>query len=205
MNDETITNNPDKEPDIGVDLPEQDNIEEVSVTVANVQDLQFADLLKLQQQLVNDFEIKLKYDAAKQEQIDKLYSENQEYKEGILEKFRRQFILAVIEQVDESDKSIRFFDEQEYSEDNYRKLLVIFGEIADDFRNMLFERFGIVSYRCEPLSSFDVNRQRPLRTTPTDDESLHRQVKQSLKPGYEQVEGGVILRHEMVDVYTKNN
>ncbi|MDR1383486.1 MAG: hypothetical protein LBJ67_06540 [Planctomycetaceae bacterium] len=51
----------------------------------------------LLRQLANDFENKLKYDASKQEQIDKLYNENQKYKEGILEKFRKQLILAVIE------------------------------------------------------------------------------------------------------------
>ena len=184
-------------------LESTDDTEIVSSTEVNEPYMQFADLLKFQQQLANDFEIKLKYDAAKQEQIDKLYKENLEYKDGILEKFRRQLILAVIEQIDECQKSAEFFATAEYSEENYIKLLRFFREIAADFQNMLYEQFDVVAYHSEPLTTLDVKRQRPLRTTPTDDESQHRLVKQSLKPGYQL--GDKVLRHEMVDVYSKNS
>ena len=189
-----------------IDADEVAITEEVSSTVVNVQNLHFADLVKFQQQLAEDFEVKLKYDAAKQVLIDKLYEENREFKEGILTKFRRQLLLAVIEQIDESEKSIRFFDSEENSEAseaNYRKLLFFFREIVADFQNMLQEKFDVVAFRSEPFSMMDIKRQRPLRSTPTKDESLHRRVKQSLKPGYEL--GGEILRHEIVDVYTKYN
>jgi len=205
MNDGKPINDPGNGFDAGADQLKQDDTEEVSSTVVNVQeDLQFADLLKFQQQLAEDFEIKLKYDAAKQVLIDKLYNENREYKDGILEKFRRQLFLAVIQKIDEFEKFISSFDSEEYSESNYRKLLRFFREdIVVDFKEMLHEKFDVVAYNSEPLSMLDINRHRPLRSTPTDDESLHRLVKQSLKPGYEL--GGEILRHEMVEVYTKYN
>ena len=181
-------------------LESTDDTEEDSSTEVNEPCMQFADLLKFQQQLANDFEVKLKYDAAKQEQIDRLYSENQEYKEGIHEKLRRQLILSVIEQIDQCETSINFFDATEYSEENYRKLLRFFREIAADFQNMLSEQFDVIAYRSEPLTTLDIKQQRPLRTTPTNDESQHRLIKESLKPGYQL--GDKVLRHEMVDVYS---
>jgi hypothetical protein len=158
------------------------------------------DILLLMKQLAKDFEVKLKYDASKQQLIDKLYTENQNFKEGIVKKFRHTMILAVIEQIDDAAKQTTFFTNAEFTEDNYRKLLANYCDIAEGFQNMLLEKFDVNAYRCETETPFDAKRQRSLKTTPTDDQTKHKLIKQSLRPGYE-TDDGFVLRPELVEVY----
>ncbi|MDR0706081.1 MAG: hypothetical protein LBF88_14000 [Planctomycetaceae bacterium] len=159
-----------------------------------------SEMYVLLRQLAKDFEVKLKYDSTKQAQIDKLYNENQSFKEGLIKKFQHSLILAVIEQIDEAAKQIIHFGNAAFSEENYRKLLNSYQEVADDFRDVLLEKFDVVNYRSEPDSQFDPKRQRSLKTCPVNDQSKHKLIKQSLRPGYA-AEDGFVLRPEMVEVY----
>jgi molecular chaperone GrpE (heat shock protein) len=151
-------------------------------------------------QLAKDFETKLKYDTTKQAQIDKLYNENQSFKEGLLKKFQRSLILAVIEQIDDATKQISYFGNTVFSEENYSKLLHSYQEVATGFQNVLLEKFDVINYRCEPDTPFNPKRQRSLKTCPVSDQSKHKLVKQSLRSGYE-TDDGFVLRPEMVEVY----
>ena len=160
---------------------------------------------ELSQQLVKDFDTKLKYDAAKQEQIDKLYNENQEYKQGIHEKLKKSLVLAVIEQIDAAIKTISHFGNQEFSEENYRKLLANYNEIATDFQDALAQSFDVVAFNCEANTPFDAKRQKALKTVPTEDETKHKTISKSLRQGYEMTNTDgttTILRPEQVEVYT---
>lgn len=159
-----------------------------------------SDMVILLQQLAHDFEQKLKYDRSKQSQIDKLYDENQKYKDGFLKKFQNSLMLTVIEQIDEAMKQIMFFTCAEYSEANFQKLLRSYQDIAAGFQDMLLEKFEVVNYRCDPETPFDPRRQRALKSTPTDDFAKNKLVKQTLRLGYETAEG-FILRPELVEVY----
>jgi molecular chaperone GrpE (heat shock protein) len=165
------------------------------------EDENIAEIKLLLLQIAKDFEVKLKYDATKQEQIDKLYKENREFKEGILEKFQRSLILAVIEKIDEAEKQIAFFDGKEFTEENYRKLLSFYQDTAADFQDVLLQKIDVSVVRSEPNSPFDAKRQRSIRTVATDVPELHKTIKQSLRPGYEI--DGQVLRAEMVEVYVK--
>ena len=159
---------------------------------------------ELLQQLAKDFDVKLKYDAAKQEQIDKLYGENQEYKQGILEKFKKSLVLAVIGQIDAAVKTISHFGNQEFSEENYRKLLGNYREIATDFQDSLAQSFDVVAFDSEENTPFDAKRQRALKTVPTEDETKHKTISKSLRQGYEMANADgttTLLRLEMVEVY----
>jgi len=158
------------------------------------------EILLLLKQLAKDFEIKLKYDASKQQLIDKLYADNQQFKEGIVKKFRHAMILAIIEQIDDAAKQTTFFANAEFSEDNYKKLLDNYSDVAEGFQNMLLEKFDVNVYRCEADTPFDPKRQRSLKTVSTDEQAKHKCVKSSLRPGYE-TEDGFVLRPELVEVY----
>jgi molecular chaperone GrpE (heat shock protein) len=174
--------------------------EPVSVVPAKDISTEIAKISVLLWQLAKDFETKLKYDATKQAQIDRLYNENQSFKEGLLKKFRHSMILAVIEQIDDAAKVINHFNNTVCSEDNYRKLLDSYQEVATGFQDVLQERFDVKSYYSESDSQFDPQRQRMLKKYPVNDQSKHKLVKQSLRPGYE-TDDGFILRPEMVEVY----
>ena len=153
--------------------------------------------------LTKDFAAKLKYDATKQGQIDKLYRENQAYRDDVIEKFKLQLILAVIEQIDDAEKQISHFARQEETEKNYAKLLGCFSDVTVSFQDMLLERFDVSSWQCEPGTPFDPKRQRALKTSDTSDASLNKTVAATLRPGYEKHDGTVV-RPEMVEVYRHN-
>ena len=156
--------------------------------------------------LAREFSTKLKYDATKQVQIDKLYQENQAYRNDVIEKHKLQLILAVIEQIDDADKQIAHFAKQEESEMNYAKLLRGFCDVTAGFQDMLLERFDVSAFRCEPGTPFDPKRQRALRTSDTSDASLNKIVAATLRPGYEKDDGKsvTIVRPEMVEVWRYN-
>lgn len=158
------------------------------------------EILPFIKQLAKDFETKLKYDASKQELIDKLYKENMEFKEGIVKKFQQAMILAVIERIDDAAKDIAVFENREFSAENYSKLLASYGDITAGFQDMLSVRFDVECYSGEPLARFDPKTQRSLKTCPTDDADKNKFVKQTLRPGYKTAEG-LILRPELVEVY----
>ena len=158
------------------------------------------DVFVVLRQLAKDFETKLKYDASKQELIDKLYNENREFKEGIVKKFQHAMIIAVIEKIDEATKDIAVFENRECSEDNYRKLLASYNDIATGFQDMLSARFDVECYSGEPLANFDPKTQRSLKTCPTNEADKNKLVKRTLRPGYRTAEG-FVLRPELVEVY----
>ena len=149
--------------------------------------------------LARDFATKLKYDATKQGQIDKLYQENQRYRDDVIEKFKQQVVLAVIEQIDDAEKQISHFDKQEETEKNYAKLLNCFRDVTVSFQDMLLERFDVSAFQCEPGTPFDPKRQRALRTSDTSEASQNKTVAATLRPGYEKNDGTVV-RPEMVEV-----
>ncbi|MDR1383565.1 MAG: hypothetical protein LBJ67_06945 [Planctomycetaceae bacterium] len=203
---ETVTENPDTEPlpqntlPPIKSLPEKLPSEQSLKSASNFVNEPLKEITTLLRQLAKDFDAKLKYDASKQTLIDKLYNENQSYKEGILQKFQHAMILAVIEQIDDAAKTISHFENAEFSEENYRKLLKYYSDIAASFQDMLIERFDIHFYHSEPNTPFDPKKQRSLKTVVTNDQSKHKLVKQSLRPGCE-TEAGFVLRSEMVEVY----
>jgi molecular chaperone GrpE (heat shock protein) len=162
------------------------------------------EILLFLNQLAKDFETKIKYDAAKQEQIDKLYNENQEYKQGILEKFKKSLVLAVIGQIDAAFNTISHFGNREFSEENYYKLLENYREIATDFQDSLAQSFDVAAFNSEENTPFDAKRQRALKTVPTEDEAKHKTINKSLRQGYEVANADgtkTLLRLEMVEVY----
>lgn len=150
--------------------------------------------------LAKDFETKLKYDATKQQQVDKLYDENRQHKDGIVRKFRDSMILAVIEQIDGAAKQIAHFENVEFSEDNFRKILASYRDIALCLQDMLLEKFDVENYTCTPGDQFDPKRQRSLKTVRTDEIEKNKTVVKSLRAGYRTNEGQ-ILRPELVEVY----
>jgi molecular chaperone GrpE (heat shock protein) len=193
---QVIKETPDNEISATPETSENELLQRLNA-IADIADIN-GELLR---KLAKDFDVKLKYDAAKQEQIDKLYKENLEYKEGILNEFRRKLILAVIEQIDVTEKCIKSFDDKECSEDNYRELLNIFRDVVNEWQEMLLKQFDVSSYQCEPNSPVDIKRQRILKQIPTDDAALYKHVRQTLRTGYEL--NGQVLRPELVAVFVK--
>jgi molecular chaperone GrpE (heat shock protein) len=77
----------------------------------------------------------------------------------------------------------------------------LYRDTTTEFQEVFLQKFDVAVFQSAPNSPVDAKRQRALRTVLTDNETLHRHIKQSLRPGYE-IDGHV-LRSEMVEAYVK--
>lgn len=159
-----------------------------------------AELLEKMNKLLVEFQGKLKYDAKKQEQIDRLYDENCVLKRGVIESFKKQLILGLIEKIDMAEKNLAGFRTIPYTEENYRTLISAAEELPKMFQETLIDLFGVHFWRSDEGSAFEPSRQHILRTTSTSEKSKNKTLARSIRRGY-QTEGGAILRPELVDVF----
>ncbi|MDD3153998.1 MAG: nucleotide exchange factor GrpE [Victivallaceae bacterium] len=157
-----------------------------------------AELLDSMKTLHRSFESKLKYDARKDEMIDRQHKEIEDFKRGLVERVTLQIVNDLIFEIDSTDKLLKHYDGAENSEENYRKMLKIFSGFSLSLRDIL-EKYGFTSYCSSPGSAFNPKRQRATKMTPTDDARLDKTVKASLRSGFETDEK--IIRSEMVEVY----
>jgi len=159
-----------------------------------------SEILTLLRKLDRDFETKLRYDKTKQESIDKLYKENCDYRDNIIETLKQKLVFGVIEQLDYADKAITTFESKGESEKTFANLLSSFQEITEDFRLMLQNRFDVYCFRSEPGTLFVHERQKVMQSLPTGDVLQDKTIIKSRRFGYENA-SGTVLRSEFVDVY----
>lgn len=147
--------------------------------------------------LQREFEGKLKYDAHKDEIIDKLHNELQEYKQDILKKHILSIVMDVVKVADDIRKWLTYFRSLEVSQRDPRKLFRYLEAIPSDLED-IFYWHGV-----RPFSTaegiFDPARQRAIKKIPSMDASQDKLIAESLRPGYEW--DGKVIRQEMVAVY----
>jgi len=147
--------------------------------------------------LQREFEGKLKYDAHKDEIIDKLHNELQEYKQDILKKHILSIVMDVVKVADDIRKWLSYFRSLEVSQRDPRKLFRYLEAIPSDLED-IFYWHGV-----KPFSTaegiFDPSRQRAIKKVPSMDASQDKLIAESIRPGYEW--DGKVIRQEMVAVY----
>ncbi len=148
--------------------------------------------------LQKSFEEKLKYDESKQTVIDRQYNELERYRHEESTKLSRAIIMDVIGEIDDVEKSNKYYDKLEPTAENFSKLLKLFREFSADLCDLL-ERHDITSYCCEPGEFFNPKRQRVLKTVLTDRPELDKTVMETARRGFES--DSRIIRHELVNVY----
>ena len=148
--------------------------------------------------LRKSFDGKFRYDAKKDEIIDRQHKELEGFKYGVPDKIANQIIMDLIFEIDSTEKLAAHYENAEFSEANYKKMLKIFREFSISLCDIL-EKQGVMSYRSETGGEFDPKKQRSLKTSETNDPSLAKTVRAVVKSGFERANG--IVRPEMVDVY----
>lgn len=143
------------------------------------------------------FESKIKYDTHKDATIDKLHSEVQEYKQGLLLKLLRPFILDVVQTLDDLNRQVEHYQNKPVEELDPKKLLKDLCGFTGDLEDILY-RQGVDDFQAED-NAFDPKRQKAIERVPTPDAELARKVAERIRKGY-QWEGQVV-RPELVSVY----
>ena len=178
-------------------LPEKTTGHEAT-TIAPV-DLQ-QDLDAIQQQLAqlkDEFLGKLKYDKHKDDIIDRLHQELQEYKQDIVKKHILSIVLDVVKVADDIRKWITYFRSLDVSQRDPVKLFRYLEAIPSDLEDIFYWQ-GVRPYsNSEGL--FDPAKQRAIKKIATDDVAKDKTVAKSIRPGYEWEDK--VIRQEMVAVY----
>lgn len=148
-------------------------------------------------QLKAEFSGKIKYDGHKDEIIDKLHQELQEYKQDIVKKHILSIVLDVVKVADDIRKWIAYFRSLDVSQRDPVKLFRYLEAIPSDLEDIFYWQ-GVKPYASRE-GVFDPAKQRTIKKITTDDPSKDKTIAKSLRPGYEWE--GKVIRQEMVAVY----
>lgn len=157
-------------------------------------------LTTTQQQIQKDFQDKLKYDKHKEQTIDTLHRELQEYKDDVVKSTMKPLINDLIFV---NDSIYKLVDNLRDSKDplDPEKILNLMESITTDIDNVLF-RQGIESYTC-PEEKIDMRKQTIFQTVPINDETKEKHIANRVRKGYEWDEK--IIRKEAVSVYVHDD
>jgi molecular chaperone GrpE len=135
------------------------------------------------------FDDKLREDGAAQQVIDRLHAELQKYKAGLVLELLRPIAQDLIRLADDLDRVA-------CSSPEVAPLLAGFQTTVEE----VLARYGFEPFQTEE-PTFDARRQRAVKSVPTDDPALDRQVAQRLRKGFRYQDR--VVRPELVAVYVR--
>ncbi|HZW68194.1 MAG TPA: nucleotide exchange factor GrpE [Pseudogracilibacillus sp.] len=158
-------------------------------------------LKEMQEKITEDFNEKLKYDDHKEQLIDQLHKELQEYKADVLKSTITPIVNDLIMVSDNIHKLVGNYRSTEEALDG-EEILAHLESVTLDIDNVLF-RQGIEPYQClgekiEPL------KQTISKTVKTSDESEVKKIAERLRKGYEWDDKIIRKEHVSVYVYDEN-
>lgn len=178
--------------------PHSENKTEIKAIVAPLNDSNAADILELKELikgLSDSFEIKIKYDTAKETQINKLHAELQEYKSGLILSILKPIALDLIIMHDNFGKLAH-----DRSKSLTNDELNLCSDVQTDIEGILY-RYGFECFSTDAdVVVFDSKRQRVAKTSITNDASKDRKISERLRKGF--TYQGSLIRPEIVNVYT---
>lgn len=137
-------------------------------------------------------------DRFREEQVARLHSELQSYREDRLGQVVRQVLRELIDLHDALGKAAAAWQRKPADELTPERLHDLLDGFRDDVEIAL-ARHGVVPYRV-PGDDFDPHRQTALCTVAAPEPGAAGKVAERLRPGFEQ--GTALLQKERVTVYT---
>ncbi|MCR3761427.1 nucleotide exchange factor GrpE [Clostridium felsineum] len=151
--------------------------------------------------LKEEFESKVKYDKHKDDIIDSLHEQLQDYKNDIIGKMIKPLLTDIIYTIDNNNKTCEALKEKDAAEFTKEKVLKVVSGLSEDLEDMLY-RQGVEDFTFD-FPEFDPKRQKIVKTVETEDKDKDRTVARSIKKGY--LLEGKVIRHELVEVYVYNS
>ena len=134
--------------------------------------------------ILKAFEEKLKYDASKQETVDRLYDELQGHRADFVAQAARPFIVGMIRHHTEIGKLVTAVRDAPAEEMSSAKFCQLLESLLEDVEHVLREN-GVTAYRAEISGPFDSKRQTLIGVVPTTDEKRSGTVAACHGPGFE--------------------
>ena len=167
------------------------------VNVHSNTDSDLAEITQILRGLKRDFESKIKFDQKKNDQIDTLHKELQEYKDDIYHKMLQPVLMEMIQAIDQWNKLIDSYREKSVKELDPLKMLRVMESFPEDLVFILNNQG--VDVHGQEESVFDPFRQKTNKRIPSDNPAENKRIAKRVRPGYDW--NGKVLRKEIVDVY----
>lgn len=148
-------------------------------------------------QILNAFEQKLAYDGKKQQQIDRLHAELQDYRTDLIAKMNRPLINGLIRLHDDVGKLIDNFKKKSVEELESTRFYRAFADVQSDIE-ILLDQNGVISFS-EQGKNFEPRRQRVVRKIKTSEKQLDGTIAGRLRKGFEQADD--MIQKERVSIY----
>ena len=149
--------------------------------------------------ILQAFDEKLRYDASKQEIIDRLHEELVGHRADLVGQAVRPFILGMIRHHGEIGKLVAGVRAPSAAEMPSGKVCDLLESLQQDVEDVLAKN-GVSAYRADASERFDPVRQTVVGSAlPTDDEARSGTIAACLAPGFER--DGRILVKARVSVY----
>jgi len=149
-------------------------------------------------QLFKVFEQKIAFDASKQQQIDRLHTELQQYRTDLIAKTNRPLVNGLIQLYGEIGQLITRLKSKPNDQLEPALFLKTITGIQEDIE-ILLDQNGITAFTEEQVDTLQPRRQRAIKNLPTTDDKQVGTVAERLMPGFEQ--GNEIIQKERVIVY----
>ncbi|HUN34017.1 MAG TPA: hypothetical protein VMU95_18605 [Trebonia sp.] len=147
-----------------------------------------AEILAELRELRERFDSKIRYDEAKERQVDVLHQELEGYRQGLYQQIMRPVMVDLIGIYDElADQQARLADTGEGG----LGFLIEMVEIA-------LERYEVTRFTCEG-DAIERSRQKVIDTESTSKPELARRLARRVRPGFEMK--GKVIRPEWVVAY----
>lgn len=149
--------------------------------------------------LHQDFETKLKYDAAKDRQLDALHRELQAHRDDLYFKILRPVLMDLIAMYDDLHSIARHEDGRNPAdlsdgEVRMRRNLASFADTIED----ILERYGVTAFTDEEDTVLP-KRQRSIKQVEISDVGQDKRIAERLRKGF--CHGDKVLRPEIVATY----
>ena len=148
------------------------------------------------EKVILTFEQRLMYDKVKEQQINRLHAELQEYKHDLLAKTNRPLINGLIFMYDDMDKLVKKFEDSK-EKLSTEQCIKILKEVGEDIE-ILLETNGTVTF-VEDIDKFNPERQQVVKKVPASDREKVGRISEHIRPGFEY--GNDLIRKERVAVY----
>ena len=144
-------------------------------------------------QILGAFEEKLKYDASKQQTVDRLYAELQGHRANLVALAARPFIFGMIHHHAVIGKLLAGVRTESADRLSPAKFLTLLESLQLDVEEVLGEN-GVAAYRAEALEPFDPARQTVVgKPMPTTEEQRGGTIAACLGPGFEH-QGRILVK-----------
>lgn len=142
------------------------------------------------------FEKKIMHSQHEEKMMDQMHKELQQYKGDLYSQLIRPILMDIIEVRDSISRMSESFLAKPEGEQSIPNKT--FSDYTYDLQDIL-EKNNVILFKSESGSDFVPLQQRILKKVPTDDESLHGKVAESMVCGYGY--NNTVLSAEKVSVY----